>query len=115
MIPGHNLWDSHNWILHLVVSFGLIGLVLCATYVVSVFREVYRVSRTIRFWRGECRGYTLILSWSLFEPVLRIPAVELLQAFLFVPARKYSNTAREQTLPLAGVDRRLAITPISRG
>ena len=109
LVPGHNLWDPHNSILHLVVSFGLIGFVLYGAYVALVFREIYRASSTSRFWRGACWGYVLILVWSLFEFVLLTPAVELLQAFLFVLARKYNSTVRARTIASTYQQRQLAI------
>lgn len=88
-VPGENLWDPHNSILHLIVSFGFIGFLFYMSYIFYVFREFYRASASNRFWKGVCWGYSLILIWSLFEPILLTPAIEILQAYLFVLARSW--------------------------
>lgn len=89
-VPGENLWDPHNSILHMLVSFGIVGFLFYLAYVIEIFAEIYRASLSSRFWRGVCWGYTLILAWSLFEPLLLTPAVEILQAYLFIMARKFN-------------------------
>jgi O-antigen ligase len=96
-VPGQNLWDPHNSILHVLVSFGLVGLLFYLAYVVTIWGEIYRASRSSRFWRGACWGYSLILVWSLFEPLLLTPAIELLQAYLFIMAREFNHAE-----PVAG-------------
>ena len=91
-VPGDNLWDPHNSVLHLLVSFGLLGFVFYAAYVAVIFREICQASLTDKFWKGVFWGYSLILVWSLFEQVLLTPAIEILQAYLFVLARKYRSS-----------------------
>ena len=91
-VPAENLWDPHNSVLHLLVSFGLLGFVFYAAYVAVIFREFYQASLTDKFWKGVIWGYSLILVWSLFEQVLLTPAIELLQAYLFILARKYRRS-----------------------
>lgn len=93
-VPGENLWDPHNSILHLLVSFGFVGFIFYASYVLVVFRDFYKASLSDRYWKGVCWGYSLILVWSLFEPILLTPGIEILQAYLFVLARKYNASRR---------------------
>lgn len=95
-LPGHNIWDPHNSVLHLLVSYGLIGLGFYVAYVIIIFREFYNASLTSKFWKGVCWGYSLLLCWSLFEAVLLTPAIELFQAYLFIMARKYRRSLREK-------------------
>jgi len=97
-VPGENLWDPHNSILHLLVSFGIVGFIFYASYIFVIFRELYRASLSDRFWKGVYWGYSLILVWSLFEPILLTPGIEILQAYLFVLARKYSVYRRFKSL-----------------
>jgi O-antigen ligase len=98
VLPGMDLWDPHNSVLHLLVSFGFVGFIFYASYVVVVFREFYRASLSNRFWKGVCWGYSLILVWSLFEPILLTPGIEMLQAYLLVLARKYRVNRRFKSL-----------------
>lgn len=97
-VPGKDLWDPHNSILHLLVSFGLVGFIFYASYIAVVFREFYRASLSDRFWKGVCWGYCLILVWSLFEPILLTPGIEILQAYLFVLARQYCVNRRLKSI-----------------
>ena len=99
-VPGENIWDPHNSILHLLVSYGLIGFGFYVAYVAVIFREFYKASLTAKFWKGVCWGYGLLLVWSLFEVVLLTPAIALLQAYLFVLAREYRKSLRKTSLPL---------------
>jgi len=107
-VPGKDLWDPHNSILHLLVSFGFVGLIFYTSYIVVVFREIYRASLSDRFWKGVCWGYSLILVWSLFEPVLMTPGIEILQAYLFILARKYRVNRRFKSLEC---DQRAVLAP----
>jgi len=92
--PGKDLWDPHNSVLHVLVSFGVIGLMFYGAYIAIVYREIYRAGLTDRFWRGVSWGYSLVLVWSLFEPILLTPAIELLQAHLLIMARSYTIARR---------------------
>jgi O-antigen ligase len=106
-VPGENLWDPHNSVLHLLVSFGFVGFIFYASYIFVIFHEFYRASLSDRFWRGVCWGYSLILVWSLFEPILLTPGIEILQTYLFVLARKYrvyrrfNSLAHSRRVPIA--------------
>lgn len=91
-LPGENLWDPHNSVLHALVSFGLVGFVFYLAYITMIFLEIYRASFRSEIWRGVCWGYSLILVWSLAEPLLLTPAMEILQAYLFVLARKLNRS-----------------------
>jgi len=93
-VPGENLWDPHNSILHMLVSFGIVGSLFYLSYVITIVFEIYRASMSNWFWRGVCWGYSLILVWSLLEPLLLTPAIEILQAYLFIMARQFNLRGR---------------------
>ncbi len=72
-------WNPHNSVLWLWALFG-IGSTLYWAYIFVCFRSVLLASKSNSWWRGIFAALSILLAWSLVEPIVLTPAFELLAA-----------------------------------